>query len=123
MLLYALPVGLLLGGCEAPDPQARLKAMHLPDPSYRADSRRGASLYAQYCQNCHGVEATGSNQGPALRDPIYREKRHADLAFHLAVGQGVRSHHWPYGDMPPVSGITPEQTADVIAYLRRLQKG
>lgn len=118
----ALFLVLFVAGCEAPDPEARLKAMHLPNPAYRPDAEKGGPLFVRFCQSCHGVDARGTEQGPALAEPIYREKRHADLAFHLAVGQGVKSHHWPYGDMPPVQGISPEQTADVIAWIRRQQK-
>ena len=30
------------------------------------------------------------------------------LAFQLAVANGVRAHHWKFGDMAPVKEVTPD---------------
>lgn len=35
---------------------------------------------------------------------------------------GVRSHHWRFGDMPPVDGLTRNDVAKVIAYIRRIER-
>jgi len=55
-------------------------------------------------------------------DPVYRPGHHADLAFHFAVRDGVKQHHWPFGDMPPQPGVTPEQVGHAIACVRALQR-
>jgi hypothetical protein len=34
----------------------------------------------------------------------------------------VRSHHWNFGDMPPQPQVTPQQLADIVAYVRVLQE-
>ena len=40
----------------------------------------------------------------------------------LAARRGVRAHHWGFGDMPPVEGVTDADIAAIIAYVRTLQK-
>ncbi|WP_260294536.1 c-type cytochrome [Sedimenticola hydrogenitrophicus] len=112
---------LLLAGCEAPDPEERLAALHLPPPGFKGEAAQGAPLFSTYCQACHGADGTGTEQGPPLVNDVYRPKHHADFAFHMAVRDGVRQHHWGFGDMPAVADITPEQTGHIVAYIRREQ--
>ncbi|HBM41471.1 MAG TPA: cytochrome C, partial [Sulfitobacter sp.] len=45
-----------------------------------------------------------------------------DAAFLLAAKQGVRAHHWKFGNMPPVEGVTPGDVKMVVAYVRELQR-
>ena len=97
-------------------------ALHLPPPDYRGDPLKGQARFQEYCAGCHGSAATGSRQGPPLLDRIYSPSHHADLAFHMAVRDGVRAHHWKFGDMPPVAGITPEATQDIVAWVRKEQR-
>jgi len=35
---------------------------------------------------------------------------------------GVRAHHWTFGDMPKIPGITRDDLTQIIAYIRWLQK-
>ncbi|MFT5657174.1 MAG: hypothetical protein ACI9KN_000446 [Gammaproteobacteria bacterium] len=35
---------------------------------------------------------------------------------------GVRAHHWDFGDMPPVVGITLKNMDSIIAYIRFYQR-
>ena len=44
------------------------------------------------------------------------------MAFLLAAKQGVRAHHWPFGDMPPVPGVSEQDVGRIVAYVRTLQK-
>ena len=45
------------------------------------------------------------------------------MAFVLAARNGVRAHHWPFGDMPPVGQpLTDGELAAIIAYVRELQR-
>jgi len=39
----------------------------------------------------------------------------------LAARNGVRAHHWPYGDMPPVDGVNEAQARAIATYVRELQ--
>jgi mono/diheme cytochrome c family protein len=40
----------------------------------------------------------------------------------MAVMKGVRAHHWRFGDMPPVEGVSEAQIAGIVAYIRTLQR-
>ena len=81
----------------------------------------GAQLFASRCAGCHGPGASGSDKGPPLVDQIYEPGHHADAAFNRAVRQGVKSHHWSFGDMMPIPGITDEQIGQIVSYVRNLQ--
>lgn len=84
--------------------------------------QRGAELFDSNCAICHGVGAKGTDKGPTFLDPTYRPGHHPDQAFHLAATAGVRAHHWQFGNMPPVQGVTQEQVAEITAYIRWLQR-
>ena len=91
-------------------------------PDLAGDAARGLDVFAANCVSCHGAHATGTDSGPSLVHIIYEPSHHGDGAFYAAVRNGVRQHHWPFGDMPPVPGVTDEETGFVIAYIRTLQR-
>lgn len=35
---------------------------------------------------------------------------------------GTRAHHWQFGDMKPVPGLTPDDVAYITAYVRVKQR-
>ena len=115
-------VSLLLTACDVPDTEERLAAMHLPPPGFVGDPVQGEPLFSRFCQSCHGAGGAGSEQGPPLVNEVYRPGHHANLAFHMAVRDGVRAHHWGFGDMPPVEGVSPRETEHIAAYIRRQQE-
>lgn len=82
----------------------------------------GERLFNAYCATCHGREAVGTDRGPPLVHPVYEPSHHADEAFMIAALRGSRAHHWTFGDMPPVEGITPQELTPIIAYVRKLQR-
>lgn len=82
----------------------------------------GAGLYAQACAKCHGPDLRGTKQGPPFLDAIYSPGHHADGAFFLAVKRGARPHHWNFGDMPPVQGLTDPQIEAIVAFVRERQR-
>ena len=86
-----------------------------------ASASQGETVFNTHCAQCHGPEATGTNLGPTLIDRIYHPGHHGDAAFHLAVLRGVRQHHWNFGNMLPVPGVTETQVDQVICYVRHLQ--
>jgi hypothetical protein len=53
---------------------------------------------------------------------VYVAGHHGDGAFLIAAKNGVRQHHWPFGNMPPVEGIKDEEVAKIVVYVRELQK-
>ena len=91
-------------------------------PPLSAEATAGRALFEENCVTCHGRHATGSDQGPPLVHRIYEPNHHGDLSFQLAARQGVRAHHWDFGNMPPVEGVTDEDVIKITRYVRELQK-
>lgn len=82
----------------------------------------GAELYAQACATCHGADLLGTDQGPPFLDRIYEPSHHPDAAFMAAAMAGARSHHWDFGNMPRVEGITEDQVTAIVGYVREQQR-
>lgn len=83
----------------------------------------GMRIYDAKCAACHGSNAAGRNGlAPPLVHKIYEPSHHSDEAFQIAARQGVRSHHWRFGNMPPVEGLTRADVASVVHYVRELQR-
>ena len=87
-----------------------------------AEFQTGKSLFEANCASCHGSAALGSAQGPPLVHAVYEPNHHADAAFLLAAQRGVRAHHWSFGDMPPVPGVSGEEVGVIAEYVRWLQR-
>ncbi len=88
-----------------------------------AAARTGKQAYDAVCAECHGANAAGKQgSGPPLVHVIYEPGHHADMAFQMAAAQGVRSHHWPFGDMPAQPAVTRGDVSAIIAYVRELQR-
>lgn len=82
----------------------------------------GAELFKANCVACHGEAALGTHQGPPLVHIYYEPIHHADIAFYMAAGRGVKAHHWNFSDMPPVSGLSQAEVTEIVAYVRWLQR-
>ena len=75
------------------------------------------------CAVCHGDNAAGQNGvAPPLVHKIYEPSHHSDASFTQAAKNGVRSHHWDFGNMPPVPGLTDSDVKNIAAYVRELQR-
>ena len=83
---------------------------------------QGQLLYEKYCSSCHGIDLNGSDEGPPLLHPFYKPSHHGDKAFYRAALQGARQHHWEFGDMSPVEGMTPKKMDKVVPYVRYYQQ-
>lgn len=93
----------------------------LPQLSERA--KVGEAAFTENCATCHGTNAAGQDGiAPPLVHIIYEPSHHGDQAFYLAAKNGVRGHHWPFGNMPPVEGITDQDIAHITFYVRELQR-
>jgi len=103
-LTALLGVVLSVGGAEAQEPS------------------KGEVLFGRNCAVCHGDKAAGSDKGPPLVHRIYEPSHHGDMAFLLAVRNGSRAHHWNFGDMPPVEGVSDADVALIVTYVRGLQR-
>jgi len=92
-------------------------------PPLNGNAVIGQNAYESACAACHGPNAAGTKGvAPPLIHRIYEPGHHADESFQRAVANGVRSHHWQFGDMPPVSGLTRGDVIMIIAYIRELQQ-
>jgi mono/diheme cytochrome c family protein len=91
-------------------------------PSLTAAAKRGERVFAANCAVCHGKNAAGSNSGPPLVHKIYEPSHHGDGSFISAVQNGVRQHHWSYGNMPRQPSISSRQAGQIITYVRELQR-
>jgi len=91
-------------------------------PAVTYEGLDGASLYSQACARCHGVDLTGTNQGPPFLDATYTPGHHADASFLLAARGGAPSHHWNFGPMPPVPGLSDEQIEAIVDFVRTQQR-
>ena len=87
-----------------------------------AELAEGEAKFNNFCSRCHGPQGKGTNNGPPLVHKIYEPNHHADMAFQRAAAQGVRAHHWKFGNMPKIDGVVPEDVSQIIAYIRWLQR-
>lgn len=88
-----------------------------------ANARIGRTAFEAKCAACHGVNAAGQDGvAPPLVHKIYEPSHHGDAAFLLAAKNGVRAHHWRFGNMPPVEGVTDGDVKMIVAYVRELQR-
>ncbi|MEK9915676.1 MAG: cytochrome c [Paracoccaceae bacterium] len=83
----------------------------------------GKNIFELKCQSCHGINAAGLHEiGPPLVHKIYEPSHHSDQSFYRAVALGVKSHHWPFGNMAAVEGLTKGDVKAIISYVRELQQ-
>lgn len=92
-------------------------------PNLDAEAAIGEAIFVKNCSTCHGANAAGRDGfGPPLVHIIYEPNHHGDASFYLAVARGVRAHHWPFGNMPAIVGVSEEDTSAIITYIRTLQR-
>ncbi len=104
------------------DTQAGLAADDIVVPQFSAMATQGEAAFNENCAACHGVNIAGTANGPTLIHSLYRPGHHPDGAFVSAAMNGVQAHHWRFGNMPPVPGITPQKLTVIIAYIRAMQQ-
>lgn len=107
------------GGGNAASPSP---AIAVAVPALSAKAQAGREVFNARCALCHGSNAAGSGQGPPLVHRIYEPGHHQDFAFRNAVRNGVMAHHWQFGDMPPVPGLSDNDIEQLICYVRELQR-
>lgn len=91
-------------------------------PSLTGTALAGQSLFAANCSECHGSKAQGTDNGPPLIHKIYEPGHHADETFQRAVKLGARAHHWSFGDMPRVEGVSRGDVEKILAFVRAVQR-
>ena len=84
-------------------------------------SQEGEAAFNRTCSVCHGANGEGTQAGPPLVHRVYYPGHHPDVSFRNAVKNGVISHHWEFGHMPPQPGVSDEDIEKIICYVRELQ--
>jgi len=82
----------------------------------------GDMLYEANCAECHGSNLRGTDKGPSHLSIVYVPGHHGDQAFVVAARVGVRAHHWDFGNMAPVEGLSDDDLAAIIAFVRETQR-
>ncbi len=137
----ALLVGLAVVGWQAITPTASQRGHSMTPPNtstipagekivgvklpkqLSADAALGKRMFDVKCAACHGENAAGQNGvAPPLVHKIYEPSHHSDAAFVSAAQNGVRSHHWRFGSMPAVEGLTRSDVLLIARYVRELQR-
>lgn len=95
----------------------------LLDPAtVSTDGVDGSAVFATQCARCHGATLQGTETGPPLLHPYYEPGHHPDAAFVTAIRVGAPAHHWSFGAMLPVDGLSDADVAAVIRFIRREQE-
>jgi len=117
LAVLAAGAALLLAACGP----ATVEGAEIPiqDPGLVA---AGEPLYVTNCAECHGEDLRGTDLGPSHLSIVYEPNHHSDGAFTVAVLAGTPQHHWPYGAMEPVEGLSDEDIAAIVAFVRETQR-
>lgn len=109
-------ISLTMAGCSE-QPSSRTVSERLPP-----GVEEGEVKFNAHCAQCHGPRGRGTDQGPPLVHKIYEPSHHGDGAFYHAAANGVRAHHWNFGNMPKIPEVTKEDVGHIIQYVRWLQR-
>ena len=83
----------------------------------------GKVAYDLFCAQCHGENLVGTlKRGPTFLHRVYHPGHHRDEGFVRASKEGARQHHWKFGEMRPIFGITKERVKIIVKYIRRVQR-
>ena len=107
----------ILYACDSSPPKQVVSGGTVP-----AEFQTGEAKFNANCSVCHGQRAAGTDHGPPLVHKIYEPNHHGDAAFQLAAANGVRAHHWGFGNMPKIDGVTAEDVDQIVRYVRWLQR-
>ena len=103
--------------CDSSQPKPAVGGGPLP-----AELQAGEAKFNANCSACHGPQGVGTQQGPPLVHKIYEPNHHGDAAFQRAAANGVKAHHWEFGNMPKIDAVTPADVDQIIQYVRWLQR-
>ncbi|MEC4888461.1 MAG: cytochrome c [Nitrospira sp.] len=106
--------------CSQGEPPAK-PASSQSSAAVPAELQPGEAKFTANCSACHGAGGVGTQQGPPLVHKIYEPNHHGDAAFQRAAANGVKAHHWEFGNMPKIEAVTPEDVDQIIKYVRWLQ--
>lgn len=94
------------------------------DNPYRQLERQASQQVSEMLDTWRRVRDTGYEllfKGPPLIHQIYNPGHHSDQSIYNAMRNGVRQHHWPYGDMPKQEGIGFYEASAIVKFIREVQ--
>ena len=108
-------------GPAGPVPSGEMVAVSMPELT--GSALRGQQYFRAACSACHGPNAGGlDGKAPPLVHRLYVPGHHGDMAIRMAAQRGVQSHHWRFGNMPVIEGLTEADLTDIIAFIRAVQQ-
>lgn len=123
ILLAAIVIGgIAVAGWQFLGNDAGAAVVRVKVPQLSATATLGKLSFDANCAVCHGQNGSGTDKGPPLIHDIYNPGHHPDASFRYAVRQGVRQHHWSFGNMPPLPQLSAEQISQITRYVRELQQ-
>ena len=88
-------------------------------PASRGNPEKGAALFAGLCAGCHHADREETAVGPGLKGILKKEKLPA--SGRPATPENVRAQLLsPYLTMPSFKDLSPQNVADLLAYLGTL---
>jgi mono/diheme cytochrome c family protein len=121
-VVFSVVAVVAFGGNSSPrDPMTGQSEFNIPtqDPVLVAE---GGVLYEASCASCHGSDLRGTALGPSQLSVVYQPGHHPNEAYASAAFNGVRAHHWDFGDMAPVPGLSQDDMDRIVAYIRETQR-
>ena len=110
----------LLAACDSTQPTQPTQAV--VSSAVPTEFQAGEATFNANCSACHGKQAAGTDHGPPLVHKVYEPNHHGDPAFQRAAANGVKAHHWQFGDMPKIDAVTPADVDQIVKYVRWLQR-
>ena len=105
-----------VGAVSGQEPQAAAPTSVLGGIYTEEQAKRGETVYAQTCANCHGATLAGGEMAPALAGPDFIPAWLNQTVQDLFV----RVHEDMPQDNPGT--LTPEQAADTVAFILATNK-
>jgi mono/diheme cytochrome c family protein len=115
--IIAVVLGVVLAACKSPEGDS--SDILVQNAALVAT---GDVLYQTNCAECHGSDLRGTDKGPSHLSIVYVPGHHGDQAFVVAARAGVRAHHWDFGNMAPVEGLSDDNLTAIIAFVRETQR-
>lgn len=108
---------IVIAACDSTQPRQAVSGGTVP-----VEVQAGEVKFNANCAVCHGQQGVGTSQGPPLVHKIYEPNHHADAAFQRAAENGVKAHHWEFGNMPKIDAVSPAEVDQITQYVRWLQR-
>ena len=116
LVVFSVSAGFfLLRTALTSDPLAAASSM----PALQGDADKGSDLFARNCASCHYSDREDKKLGPGLKGLFQNDR--LPLSGRAATEENVRRQMMsPFRSMPSFGSLTPQEVADLVAYLKTL---